>query len=417
MVKKLAFGYSFSLGLIAFLITSFPKLIALGFILLFITLLVAGFKKQLKFTLQPVLLGFILFYLAYFVGYFFTENAHLAGNYLEYKLSFILIPLLFSFRPKFNVETSYSIIGLVLGVVTISILGISKAFSIYSTTGNLLTSFTSSSICIDHPTYYAVFVTASLIGVLYYYRLQTVFFHKTGVFLFIGFAVVMLFLSYSIAAILFLFLLIAFVVLRGMYLKFNKWVTLTTLFFAPFLLFFVLTRVPALKDEIKNTTDAFQAYLSNPAKYVSGHEGVPSGDKVRLIMWTVSASECLKHPLGVGTGNVDEALSVGLSQIGQAEMAKKDANNEITYNPHNQFLQTTLEIGIFGLMIFGFILWKSIQIGLKNKNWFLIIITCSLIFNGLFESVLQRQSGIVFYTFFLCLYSLNTDFGFNRSKK
>lgn len=402
-INPLAFSYHFSLGLIAFLIASFPKLIVLGFISLFLSLLFAGMKKQVKFSFHPVLMGFVLLYLAYVVGSFFTNNPHLAGNYLEYKLSFILIPILFSFRPRFKVETSYALIGLVLGIILVSIFGIAKAFTIYSTTGVFLTSFTSSSICIDHPTYYAAFVTVSSMGVLYYFRSKTIFFVKTWVYPFLFFGFIMLLLSYSMAAILFLFLLIALVVLRWLYVRINKWLTLSLLVFAPFLLFLSLTNLPAFKDEIKNTTDAFQAYLSNPSEFVKGHEGVPSGDKVRLIMWTVSASECLEHPFGVGTGNVDAALSEGLFKIGQEEMAQKDEHQEITYNPHNQFLQTTLEIGVFGLLILSFILGKSIQIGYQSNNWFLVFLVCNLIFNSLFESMLQRQSGIVFFTFFICL--------------
>jgi hypothetical protein len=37
----------------------------------------------------------------------------------------------------------------------------------------------------------------------------------------------------------------------------------------------------------------------------------------------------------------------------------------------------------------------------KHKNTLLAIITTGLLFNALFESVLQRQSGIVFFCFWL----------------
>ncbi len=442
--NKMELTYNFILGLIVFLIVLFPKLIAIGFILLLLMLIFAGVKRQIQFVLHPVLIGFVLFYLAYFVGSFFTNNAYLAGNYLEYKLSFILIPILFSFRPKFPLKHSYSIIGLVVGVFFASILGIKKAIGVYYSTGNVLTSFTSSSICIDHPTYYASFVITSLVGVIYFYRTKEKGFVKAWVIPYSIFAVVMIFLSYSMAAILFLMLLIAFIVLKWMFLSMNKRLILLLILVFPFLLFWSLTKIPQFKDEIKNSTDAFKEYVKNPSEYVMGKaeypngyknrvvtltDGLndcitnynqvpreyhlnlnlnpsPSGDKIRLIMWTVSAKECIKHPFGVGTGNVDEALSVGLTEINQIELAKKNDRNEIVYNPHNQFLQTTLEIGVIGLLIFVFILFKSFQIGFRSNNWFLIMVVSSLIFNSFFESVLQRQSGIVFYTMIICLFSL-----------
>lgn len=443
-INKIEFTYNFVLGLIVFLIVLFPRLIAIGFILMFLTLVFAGVKKQIQFVLHPVLIGFVLFYLAYFVGSFFTNNAYLARNYLEYKLSFILIPILFSFRPKFQIRHSYSIIGLVIGVFIVSILGIIKAISIYAVTGYALTSFTSSSICIDHPTYYASFVMASLVGVIYFFRKKEKGFLKTWIVPYSIFAFVMIFLSYSMAAILFLFLVIAYVVLRWMYFKLSKWLTISLILVIPFFLFSILTIIPQFKDEIKNSSDAIKAYVENPSEFIRGAEEFPngyknrlttivatsdecitsyvqipreytmrpkvypSGDEIRLIMCTVSLKECMKHPFGVGTGNVDEALSEGLTEIGQNDLAKKNDKNEIVYNPHNQFLQTTLEIGIIGLLIFIFVLSKSIQIGLRQKNWFLMIMVCSLIFNSFFESILQRQSGIVFYTMIICLFSLPT---------
>jgi hypothetical protein len=43
------------------------------------------------------------------------------------------------------------------------------------------------------------------------------------------------------------------------------------------------------------------------------------------------------------------------------------------------------------------------KIGWNSKNWMLLILSASLAFNGLFESMLQRQSGIVFYSFWSVL--------------
>ena len=407
IVKKIELAYSLALALIAFLTVLLPKMVALGFILMFLTLIWAGFKKQIKFTLHPVLVGFVLFYLAYVVGSFFTNNPQLAGNYLEYKLSFILFPILFSFRPKFEIKQAYAVLGLVAGTTGVTILGVLKGISIYVKTEYLFGSFTASSICIDYPTYYAAAVLISLVGVFYFYRLKVKEFTRSRVISYSVFAIVMIFLSYSMAAILFLILLIAFVTLKWMFLTFNKWLTLAVVLISPLMLFFFLNSVPAFKDEINNSSVAFKDFIADPNEYVKGTEEYTSGDKVRLVMWTVSASEFSKHPMGVGTGNVDEVLSGGLLEIGQYDMATKNVNNEIVYNPHNQFLQTGLKIGLIGLFILVFILFKSIQIGYKQKNWFLIVVVFSLIFNSIFESMLQRQSGIVLYTFFICLLSIS----------
>lgn len=404
-----SFYYQFSLGVIAFLIAFKPKLIALGFVLLLGFTIYGIIKKQLKFVYNPILLGFLLFYVAYAVGAMFTHNSEAAGRYLEYKLSFALVPVLFSFKPLVNRRLIFPVLGLCLGVVFVSILGISRAVSVYLVTGNALTSFTSSNICIDHPTYYASFVMVSMVSVWYLFKLKTIGFYAYWIYPYLIFGTCMLLVSYSIAAILFFLILVSFIVLRFVYLKITKWASLFLLISAPTVLFFTITHIPAFKDEIHNAQNAFHTYFSNPDKFMNDTKDHASGDQVRLIMWTVTWQEIKRHPFGVGTGNVDEYLSAGLTRNGQHELAKMDAKLGIKYNPHNQFLQTTLEIGIFGMLIFFFNVFKGIQIGVKNRNWLLIIVIANLIFNSLFESMLQRQSGIVFYTFWICLLVTGTQ--------
>jgi O-antigen ligase len=73
------------------------------------------------------------------------------------------------------------------------------------------------------------------------------------------------------------------------------------------------------------------------------------------------------------------------------------------YNPHNQYLQVAVEIGILGLMLFLVLLGMIFSYAIKWKNSLLFLICGNLAFNCIFESMLQRQSGIVFYTFLILL--------------
>ena len=115
-------------------------------------------------------------------------------------------------------------------------------------------------------------------------------------------------------------------------------------------------------------------------------------------MWTASTLEILEHPFGVGTGNVDDFLKKRLLQLGQKNMLEEE------YNPHNQFLQSTLEIGIIGLLVLVLLLFFVLKFAFIDSNWLLGILCLNLIFNALFESMLQRQSGIVFFTFWICFF-------------
>ena len=412
---RIAAAYHVSLSLITLMLAIVPKLVAIGFVVMFVICLVGFFKKQFTLKMNAVSWAYVCFYVLYLVGIYFTNDFPNAMKVLEYKLSFVLIPILFVFRPNFNLKISYPIVGLAVGIVCISIAGFIKAIAAFQLTHNALVSFTSSNICIDHPTYFAAFTMIALGGMWYLYKKDWAGFTILKVLPFVVFGGIMVMLSYSMSAILFLFLVIAFLIFKWIYEKINRYLAIAVVAAAPVFIYFVVANIPALKDEVNNSAKAFSEYVSNPMEYIRGKEEVPTGDKVRLIMWTVTARECLAHPFGVGTGNVDNHLSSALQDVGQIEMSNKTPNNEIRYNPHNQFLQTTMELGFLGLAVFVFILAKGIQWGVRKKNGLLILVISCLSFNCLFESMLQRQTGIVFFTFWICLLSVSV-LNWNKSQ-
>jgi O-antigen ligase len=77
------------------------------------------------------------------------------------------------------------------------------------------------------------------------------------------------------------------------------------------------------------------------------------------------------------------------------------------FNSHNQFLTTSIYLGIFGFIILTIIFIELFYTAIKAKNKLLFLfslITCCFFIT---ESVLERQIGIVYFVFFaLLLYSL-----------
>jgi O-antigen ligase len=120
----------------------------------------------------------------------------------------------------------------------------------------------------------------------------------------------------------------------------------------------------------------------------------------KLAIWTLSV-ETIKegNVLGYGTGD---------GQIALEKMYKaKGFQRGITYslNSHNEFLSTFLDLGLSGAFLLVAILFLPLISGIHNKN---ILLTCFSIIIILFfctETVLVRQKGIVFFTFFYCLFS------------
>jgi O-antigen ligase len=404
---KYTFVYNFALGICSFLLCYAPKLVPIGLILIFVIVLFGLINRKAIFQLpNKLLIAFILFYIAYVIGAIYTDNAPLARNYLEYKLSFILIPLLFFVRPKGIIDLFSVAVGLILGVFVTAITSFVNGIQCYNKIDYFLECFTSSYLTKEHPTYFAVYLTLA-IALSWYGWLKDFRYFKIQFVLFFNIiAISMLALGLSLSGILFALLTTTFLVLLFIYRKWGKIASLSAFLAAPLLLFILFFSVPSLKSDMLSSANSVESFFNDPEQFLE-FDGTHNGDDVRLIMWTVTTKEFLEHPFGVGTGNVDYYLSKRLRSYHQMELAKMDDTKQIMFNPHNQYLQTGLEVGIIGLLILLFIIVYGFYYGIKSRNWLLILVTANLGFNCLFESMLQRQSGIVFFTFWIIILSLS----------
>lgn len=89
----------------------------------------------------------------------------------------------------------------------------------------------------------------------------------------------------------------------------------------------------------------------------------------------------------------------------------KDDHGYTEYNTHNQFLESLLQSGVFGLIAYITIFASMIRLAVKRKNRELTFIIALLLAYSLKESVLERQYGIMIFTFFPLL------FYFGKKKK
>jgi len=396
--------YRIYLGIFSFLFFCLPNLTSLG-VILFIPLVLNGiYRKVLRFHFQWTMMLLIGVYLMYLIGIFFTENMYLASRYAENKLSFVIFPLLFLFRPTFTLSNASLLIGSTLGILGASIIGILGAYGCCASGGELSTCFTTVYIStLHHPTYFATFIALVVFGVWDAFLRKEPFFRVGWILPFSLFALLMFTLCLSLSAFLFVAILAAAIVLRWIRNRYGKKVYRTFLLASPLIIALFLVLMPGLRNEVTATFYSVKKYTQNPRGFLAGKTGYKTGNEVRLVMWTVSLEEISRHPIGVGTGNVDAHLSARLKHYGQLDLAKKDEHGAIQYNPHNQFLQTGLEIGVLGLLALLLVVGVSWRIARQHKNYLLIAVLTSLVLNSLFESMLQRQSGIVFYSFWICV--------------
>lgn len=111
---------------------------------------------------------------------------------------------------------------------------------------------------------------------------------------------------------------------------------------------------------------------------------------------------------GVGPGNVQKDLNNCYSGYSYKNY---DDYSKIDYNSHNQYLDILLKYGIFGLgLFFVFLFW-----GIGNTNLFYRIFLFLIVMAMLTENILERQVGIVFFTFFNSLFFINRTNYFEKS--
>lgn len=393
------------LGLFSLFFCIAPKSIVLLIAGLLVFVVIGYMKKEFQFTLSKPLIFLALFYVAYLIGMFFTKHPHQAGIYAENKLSFLVFPLLLAFRSTKPISLLLPLVGLSLGIVIYTGIGLFHAFNCNAEAFGQLGCFTGSVISpLHHPSYFSVFILVALAGNWQGFLNKQAGFSLKWILPFTLVAGMMYILCFSLAGFLFLFFFLFFLLGKWIYRKLGKKMTIVVVCLFPLLFFLAFFSVPRMKAEVMNTKHSLDAYLADPEGFVRSRNTAASGNDVRLVMWTVAGQKMIENPWGVGTGNVDDHLRGRLLTLGQADMVPHE------YNPHNQFLQTGMEIGFPGLAILLSIIVSGIVFGIRNKNGLLILLLTSLAFNSLFESMLQRHSGIVFYSFWMCLlvvYSLS----------
>lgn len=119
------------------------------------------------------------------------------------------------------------------------------------------------------------------------------------------------------------------------------------------------------------------------------------GRSIRVEKWKNTLETWSNHWLiGTGTGDMQDELNQTYEKNGF------DLALEYSFNPHNQYLQTLLTIGIAG---FGLLIWwmaAMVISGLKYRNTLLFTFGIIVSMSILTESMLERHWGVVFISFF-----------------
>ena len=391
--------YFYSLLLMVSLWIPLPILSSPTIAIFTLVVLYGAFTKKLSFQWNWILFGFLLLYILYVVYLIPSQHLTSGMKYLEYKLSLLVFPILFSFRPQFTVDrrkilNAFSIACLILGLFYVS-----QSLYHFWLTGQSNYFHSSSFASNHHPSYVAAYFSF----VIYYlYTEQTQLQTKARKSISIGIMVFLMFLHLpleSLSGMIVLGLILTIIILRWAWKTFSKWIFSAFLLGGLFSIQILFWVQPSLKDNVSHTSTLISRYIQSPSTFIKEHPNGMSGNQARLVIWTVTGEIILEHPFGVGLGNLEDEMQQKLATLNQTELMEKN------YNPHNQFLQIFAEIGLVGFLVFIAVLYLVIQQARKQKDALLFFLILSLVINSLFESMLQRQSGIVFFVAFISLFA------------
>jgi O-antigen ligase len=126
--------------------------------------------------------------------------------------------------------------------------------------------------------------------------------------------------------------------------------------------------------------------------------GAQYGYSLRLLSWDASFDLIRNHLLlGVGEGQKREALIKVYEQKGYINPALR------SHNSHNQYLDFLIGGGLIGFSIFIAGLCHLFFISVKRKDTVFFIFLFLFSFNALFENILSRHAGVLFFSIFVCL--------------
>ncbi len=351
---------------------------------------------------KVIVLLLIIFYIWHVIGLLYSDNQKSGLFDLEIKLSIFIFPIIFSglnsiYYEKFDLVLKSFIIANIFAALMCLFKAFYFAFY-YIDIENFKMFFLYTKLStFIHPTYFAmylIFCIALIENILISQNLSklTKILYLCCILFFICFV----FLLSSRAGIITLF-----VICLGYYIYYLinfkniriKVISLIMMLVLIILMFFNSRFMMFMNNYYSKSN------IKNESKNIKIIEPVviDESSNVRVNIWKSTLSICTQNFIfGVGSGDVKDVL------IQNYEKEKNINSLKNSLNVHNQYVETLFGQGIIGLIILILIFVKALILSFKLKNKLIFIFIIIVGLNFIFESMLNTQAGVVFFSFFYC---------------
>jgi len=378
----------FLLLAISFFIPFYKKIVPLLIILWFLlTLFELSFENFKQSRHKPLFYSITGYFILLVISLLWTKNMNSGFKELETNLSLLVFPIAFAFSLSLSLKKQINTIkAFILGNITAVITQLAIAtFRFLTQKDELIQKISFFFTYVEfsyftHPSYASMFSLFSIISILY-----LIYVHKKSkkwlFLILILFPSIYLYASKAgfLAAFISTLVLILFYIIK--YKKIIPSIIASILFIILGLFLYKSPRVQHLLTEKKLN--------------ISKSENNEKTD-ARILIWQLNIELIQKNLIsGTGVGDYkDEILKIYKREH------YEEAIKQI-FDPHNQFLKSFAIAGIFGfanmLLIFIIVFYNSI----RERNLYTFLFAMIQFINFLFESMLSRQSGIIFFSFFV----------------
>lgn len=395
-----------------------PKLLPLLIIVISLLWLLEGNLKDKVQSLKKSKLVwlFISLYLVYLIGMTYTSNTLHGWKDLETKFTLLLFPLIYA-TSTLAKKINFSLLlkSLALGCSIAALYGLLSStyffiYELYARANNIVldtpyhyTNYFFSSYVSPflHTGYFALYINLSIAFLLFNLLFNN---QKISKKLKRFFIILVVFLTiYNVL----LLSKIGFLSMIGLYLfSFFVWAKQRfNILKVTLIIMLLLTGVVLIIIAFPKVRMNFE-HLIETTFYKSENElDSEDGAASRLVAWKTAFNLTKIHYLtGVGTGDVKQTLTDEYKRSGFLKAY------EIQLNSHNQYLQTTLAVGVPGLLVLLLMIIINIRNALQNKNYLHLTFILLVSLQFFVEASLETQAGVIFISFF------NSTFNFIFTK-
>ncbi len=355
--------------------------------------------KQIKIESLKVVLLCVLPFLMYLISLLWTEDFNSGLKIIEKNLAFLILPsVVFVLKPFktcaqlkifkkiFVCSAAFSVI-ITSCYLLFNLRGILTAQNAYSINIKLRESIELVPIIGEHSIYFSLILALAIV---------LLFFNSFN-YRWLNIALYVLFiLGISIASSKGVILAVLLVVVVGVFQRFRNIKKAITVLFFSFLCFGFIVYFSPIKERLNEIIES---------KYIYP-EGVHYNSfNLRMAIYNCSLSLIKDTPI-IGFAPADTQKQLN-------ECYKKFNTNaffEKNYNTHNQYFDYFLSFGILGLMIILFSFTYFLRIAIVNNNYEYLCFLTLFYTAFLTENILVRNTGIVLFVTFNCLFAYSTLF-------